>query len=167
MAEQINLETLILAHQAGVWRYLRFLGCERETADDLTQETFLKLMESEFEEINSHATAAFLRTIARNLFLSTVRRTVRVQSVEDLEVADRTWAEAHAQDDGAARLKALAGCLQNLQGHTREVLDLFYKEQQRGAEIAQRMQLSEENVRVMIHRAKQALRKCMESKLKP
>ena len=167
MAEQLNLEALILTHQAGVWRYLRFLGCERETAYDLTQETFLKLMEADFEEINPAATAAFLRTIARNLFLSNMRKTVRVQTVEDLEVADRAWAEAANDDDGAARLKALAGCLQLLQGHSREVLDLFYKEQRRGTEIADRMNLSEENVRVMIHRAKQALKKCLETKLKP
>lgn len=167
MAERLNLEALIHAHQAGVWRYLRFLGCERETADDLTQETFLKLLESDFEEINPHATSAFLRTIARNLFLSSVRKSLRVRSVEDIELADAAWRETGDDGDGALRLAALATCLQKLQGHTREVLEMFYKQQRKGAEIAAALRLSEENVRVMIHRAKQALRKCVESKLKP
>ena len=27
-------------HQAGVWRYLRYVGCEPPEADDLTQDTF-------------------------------------------------------------------------------------------------------------------------------
>lgn len=166
MGRQLDLEALILTHQAGVWRYLRYLGCERGQADDLTQETFLKLIESDFEEISPTATAGFLRTVARNLFLSNLRKSPRVQSVEDVELADNAWQEAGDEGDGEARLQALRGCLENLKGQMREVLDLFYKQHMRGAEIAQLLDLSEENVRVMIHRAKQALRKCMDTKLK-
>ena len=35
-------EDLIRRHQSGVWRYLRFLGCPPELADDLTQEAKLQ-----------------------------------------------------------------------------------------------------------------------------
>jgi len=38
---QTEMAALVRAHQAGVWRYLRFLGCEPSEADDLVQETFL------------------------------------------------------------------------------------------------------------------------------
>ena len=37
-------EALVRRHQVGVWRYLRFLGCPPELADDLAQDTFLALM---------------------------------------------------------------------------------------------------------------------------
>ena len=46
---QTQLADLVRQHQAGVWRYLRFLGCDRPLADDLTQETFLAVLETPFD----------------------------------------------------------------------------------------------------------------------
>ncbi len=85
----LDVEALIVAHQAGVWRYLRFLGCDRAQADDITQETFLQVLRRGFEERGERETAAWLRTVARNCFLMNVRRTRHVQSVEDLDLADK------------------------------------------------------------------------------
>ena len=42
---ELDAAQLIREHQAGVWRYLRVLGCSRELAEDLTQETFLAVLE--------------------------------------------------------------------------------------------------------------------------
>ena len=39
---KIDLASLVTLHQAGVWRYLRALGCDASLADDLTQDTFLE-----------------------------------------------------------------------------------------------------------------------------
>lgn len=46
---QADMAGLVRAHQAGVWRYLRFLGCHPDEADDLTQETFLALKQANIE----------------------------------------------------------------------------------------------------------------------
>ncbi|HRJ79073.1 MAG TPA: sigma-70 family RNA polymerase sigma factor, partial [Planctomycetota bacterium] len=75
----LDVEALIVAHQAGVWRYLRYLGCDRAQADDLTQETFLQVLRHGFEQRGERETAAYLRKVARNCFLMSVRRTRHVQ----------------------------------------------------------------------------------------
>ena len=41
---------LIEKYQVGVWRYLRALGCEPALADDLTQETFLSVLQHPFTD---------------------------------------------------------------------------------------------------------------------
>ena len=37
----MDAKALIESHQAELWRYLRYLGCDAAEAEDLTQETFL------------------------------------------------------------------------------------------------------------------------------
>ena len=54
---------IVKEHQAGVWRYLRALGCDSQQADDFTQETFLKVLTKPFDDYNPAATAAYLRRV--------------------------------------------------------------------------------------------------------
>lgn len=162
----LDVEALIVAHQAGVWRYLRFLGCDRAQADDITQETFLQVLRRGFEERGERETAAWLRTVARNCFLMNVRRTRHVQSVEDLDLADKAWEEGQGDaESGEARLNALRQCLEGIQGKAKQALEMQFMQHRTGEDIAQALGMSHENVRVTLHRAKQALKKCIESKL--
>src|SRR5438132_11609731 len=84
------------AHRLGIWRYLRFLGCDDAAADDLTQETFLAVARGAGSGGRDNGAAvrdvpAYLRGIARNLFLKWVRRSRREPSLEDLDLADEVW----------------------------------------------------------------------------
>lgn len=72
-----DLAELVRSHQSGVWRYLRFLGADESLADDLTQETFVSVWKKPFVEHSPAATGSYLRTIARNLFLMSLRRRKR------------------------------------------------------------------------------------------
>ena len=64
-----RLDELVRAHQAGVWRYLRFLGADDDQAEDLLQETFVCIWNKPFEERDPASTRGYLCTVARNLFL--------------------------------------------------------------------------------------------------
>jgi RNA polymerase sigma-70 factor (ECF subfamily) len=77
MSAGLDLASLVKNHQAGVWRYLRALGCDPSEADELTQETFVAVLERPFEDYHPAATAAYLRTVARNLFLTARRKLAR------------------------------------------------------------------------------------------
>jgi RNA polymerase sigma-70 factor (ECF subfamily) len=68
-----DLAELVRLHQAGIWRYLRFLGCDEARADDLTQETFLAVHRRPFHQRGAAATAAYLRTVARHQYLMALR----------------------------------------------------------------------------------------------
>src|SRR6478735_4276856 len=89
-----DLARLVERHQAGVWRYVRFLGADAAEADDLTQETFLALARAEFVERDERQTAGYLRVVARNQLLVLRRKQHREISTVDLEAADSVWAAA-------------------------------------------------------------------------
>ena len=65
---------LVHAHQAGVWRYLCYLGAAPIEADDLTQETFLSVIRRPLEQRSPRETAGYLRTVARRQLLNLRRR---------------------------------------------------------------------------------------------
>ena len=64
-----DLEILVRRHQAMVWRYLRLLGADDSEADDLMQETFLRISGHPSHPQAIRTPAAFLRGISRNLLL--------------------------------------------------------------------------------------------------
>jgi len=114
---------LIDRHQRGVWRYLRMLGCDEATADDLTQETFLRVLRRDnFVQHNDSATAGYLRRTAYNLMVSRHRKTKRVHTVSDSLVLDEAWDRWAGKDlSGDAAVEALQACLQTLTERARTI----------------------------------------------
>lgn len=161
-----TFERIIHAHQRGVWRYLRFMGCSTAEADDLTQETFLAAWKSDFVEINETATAGYLRTVARSRFLMMVRARGRRVTETDFAEVEADWVQLAGQDESwDERGAALDDCLQQVQGKARELIDLNYREGLRYAEIGDRLGMKPEGVRTLLKRVIGKLRECMERKL--
>ncbi|MHC4921133.1 MAG: RNA polymerase sigma factor, partial [Planctomycetota bacterium] len=107
---------LVKAHQESLWRYLRILGSDEETAADLLQETFLSVWRKPPEERNPHSTRAYLRRVARNLFLMSIRKSRIKTSLADMDqvsVADAEF-DRFSADDGESYRQALRQCLEDL-----------------------------------------------------
>ena len=158
---------LIEQNQAGVWRYLRALGCEPAQADDLTQETFLAVLQHPFQDFGAAATAVYLRKVAFHQFISAQRLAgkVKVFAVEDIEAFDRAWEQWAGDDSGEARLEALRDCLQELRPRARLALEMRFRERESRASIAAALGISEHGAKNLMQRAKHQLRKCIEGKL--
>jgi RNA polymerase sigma-70 factor (ECF subfamily) len=105
----VDLGRLIADHQVGVWRYLRALGCEPAEADDLTQETFLAGLQKPIVHYSPAATAAYLRKVAFNRFVTVRRRARRVVLMEQIEEIDQTWNRLVSDDHGELLLAAAYG----------------------------------------------------------
>ena len=161
-----DLAALIEQHQADVWRYLRYLGAEASDADDLTQETFLALSRSKFEQRTPGETAAYLRTVARNQLLMFRRFQGRQIDTIQLEAAEQVWAEAVNETGMDALLSLLADCQKTLEGRARQAVDLFYRARQGRTEIAATLQIKPEGVKTLLRRTRQALRDCIRRKTK-
>lgn len=157
--------SLIQTHQAGVWRYLRAMGCEATLAEDLTQETFLHVLQRPFQDVNPAATSVYLRKTALNLLISQRRRSGKVTSVEDVEALDRTWSRWAGQDGGEAALDALRDCLSRLTDRARRALEMRFRGDQSRAEIAETLGITEHGTKNLMQRAKQQLRECIDSKI--
>jgi RNA polymerase sigma-70 factor (ECF subfamily) len=157
---------LVQAHQAEIWRYLRFLGCDPSRADDLAQEVFVAVLAKPPEQRSAGETRAYLRTIARHKFLMLVRRRERPAKEVELEAAEAVWAEVNPSDGGHAYLEALGDCLEKLQGKAKQVVDMYYRKHHGRAEIAARLDMTADGVKSLLRRTRDILRRCVEKKVK-
>ncbi|MCX7935716.1 MAG: RNA polymerase sigma factor [Planctomycetota bacterium] len=168
-----ELETLIRMHQAEIYRYLRYLGADETTAEDLTQDTFLALLRRPKSPTPASAEprsqAAWLRGIARNLFLMHCRRARterRHIEAAALAEAESFWENEFLRGgDGFEVVEALRHCLQKVTQAARQVLDMFYREERSRAEIARACQMSEDGVKSLLRRTRAELAECIQRRL--
>ncbi|TWU39190.1 ECF RNA polymerase sigma factor SigE [Novipirellula artificiosorum] len=160
-------EELIRRHQRGVWRYLRMLGCDASTADDLTQETFLRVLRRDnFIEHNDAATSGYLRRTAHNLLVSRHRKLGRMHSVPDLSDADYVWDRWAGKDlNGDVAVDSLRFCLELLTERAQLALRMRYQNESSRIEIANALEITDHGARNLMQRAKQQLRECVEQRL--
>ncbi len=165
-ASHVDPGQLVRQYQAGVWRYLRTLGCEAALAEDLTQETFLAVLQRPFQQYSDAATAAYLRKVAHNQFVSLQRKSGREISVEDIDTFNNAWAHWITDGNGQQLIEALRECVQQLGDRARVALDMRFAERQSRAEIAAAVGLSEHGAKNLMQRAKAQLRKCIDGKIR-
>ncbi len=156
---------LVHEHQAGVWRYLRALGCEASLADDITQETFLAVLQKPFDDYQPAASAAYLRRVAHNLFISHQRRSGKVLAVENIEEIAQTWSRWVGEDNGEELLVSLRNCLEQLSDRARLALEMRFKQSSSRASISDALAITEHGAKNLMQRAKKQLRLCIEGKL--
>ncbi len=159
---ELDLADLMREHQAGVWRFLRALGADASTADDITQEVFLAVYRKPFEQRGRAQTAGYLRTVARNQFLKSRRNAGRQVSMAELEHLEGTWSKLVGEDDGADLMRALKECLHELDDKPRDALDLQYRQGKQRVEIAESLGMTDDGIKTLLRRTKARLRKCME-----
>jgi RNA polymerase sigma-70 factor (ECF subfamily) len=157
---------LIETYQQGVWRYLRVLGCQPAQADDLTQETFLAVLQRPFVHHGSASTVAYLRKVAFHQFVSAQRRAGKVVAVENFEDLDRSWEEWSRDDNGEELLEALRDCLLQLTKRARMALELRFHGREARTDIAVALGITEHGAKNLMQRAKKQLRKCIEGKVR-
>jgi RNA polymerase sigma-70 factor (ECF subfamily) len=159
------VEELVRRHQGAVRGYLIVLGCPGRLLDDLIQDTFLSMLSSGFEDRGQASTAAFLRKVARHLFLKTMQRERRQLDHADLLGSEQAWSGFERDDGGERYLVALRECLARLRERTREVILMRYRDQLQQAAIASRLGLSASGVKSILVRTRRALRECVERRL--
>ena len=166
-----QLEELIGAHQAEIYRYLRYLGADPGNAPDLVQDTFLAAFRSlDFPDLEDvPARTGWLRGIARNRFLMHCRRSRagRVEvSGESLEQAESVWTSDFLRDsDGFDTLQALEACLETLPERERTLVTLRYREKKSRLELGRTLGMSEDGIKSFLRRVRDGLAACIEGKL--
>lgn len=166
LKSKLDLGQLVEEHQVGLWRYLRSLGCESSEAEDLVQETFLAVIQKPFDNYAPAATAAYLRKVAFNRFISGRRRAGRMIVTSHVEEIDKTWTRWAGHDQGDGALDALRECLGSLTDRARSALQMRFQKQSSRSEIAGALGISEHGAKNLMQRAKKQLRECVERKSK-
>ncbi|QTN32916.1 RNA polymerase sigma factor [Akkermansiaceae bacterium] len=166
-----ELTELVEAHQAELFRYLRFIGADYSSAEDLLQETYLRAFRAKaapgLHDYNSRR--AWLRRIAHNLFIDHCRRRSRSPvsfSSEQAETAEEFWKTGFYQhDEGFGCMEALEQCMKGLSASQRELVDAFYAARRSREDIAESLGISPSGVKASLRRIRAALAGCIEQKL--
>jgi RNA polymerase sigma-70 factor, ECF subfamily len=141
-------------HYPAVYRYLLFLSGHRETAEDLTQETFLQAWRH-FDQFEGRAPLRlWLHQIARREFLQAWRRRQRGCAEREATSLEEVagLSEPHVSDwTEAAEWRVLLGKLPQEQ---REVMILHYLAGYSSSEIAQILQAPASTVRYRLGAAR-------------
>lgn len=163
MESSFDLSALVKTYQKEVWMYLRVLGCDPASADDLTQETFLEVMRRPFDDYNPKATAAYLRRVAKNRFLMAIRHAKSRPSHSSLDAVDPAFEKNDSSQ--LSYLDALRDCMQKLPERMRQVMTARYQRGLKSREIGEELGLKEDHVNTISYRAKDSLKDCVKKTL--
>ncbi|MCB9895999.1 MAG: RNA polymerase sigma factor [Planctomycetes bacterium] len=158
---QLDLESLWRDHGVDLQRFLRVLGARPTEAEDAVQEAFLQALRTPPQERSPGETAAWLRTVAKNVFLKSLRKTRKVVSV-DMQTIEQDWADVAGNDGAQGMVEALKRCISFLDERERRVLHLRYNLNASRERMAEDLGLSEGGVKNLLERVKAKLKECVE-----
>jgi RNA polymerase sigma-70 factor, ECF subfamily len=162
------LDELIAKYQYRLFRYLVYISGHRETAEDLFQETWVRVLNRGHQYDGKSKFETWLFSIARHLLIDLHRRK-KPQSLEALTEADENPMQLPAGGGSALDLAAAreeqAGLLQSLDrlpAILREVLLLRFQEDLKLEEIAVVLAVPVGTVKSRLYRGLEQLRGLIE-----
>jgi RNA polymerase sigma-70 factor (ECF subfamily) len=165
--DQKAFAAIVEFYQHTVFGYLRARLFDATEAEDLCQETFLRCFQGREKLSRTTQVGPWLIGIARNLLREHVKRVNRRREVAWTELClelDQLVSERNSQASDA--LQNLPMCLESLGPSAQQAIDLRYRAQMRMNEIAAHLRRSEGAVRLLVHRARLALKQCLEGRLR-
>jgi RNA polymerase sigma-70 factor (ECF subfamily) len=160
-------ESFVRRHERIISGYLRARLTGGADVDDLTQEVFLRVYVGKAVQKDGSRSdlRAWLLGVARNVLREHVRKTRRRREtawtelcleIEELAASEGNFGH---YDEAIARLP---DCLQGLGPSARQSLDMYYHADLSMREIAERFKRSEGAVKLLVHRARQAVKRCLD-----
>ena len=164
--EAAAFERVVLDHRGPVYGYLRARLAQPSDAEDLAQEVFLRFYLARARFDTGQMLRPWLLGIARNLLREHVRAVRKRKEVGWAELClDLEDAIPDAADDDA--FARLPECLSALGPSAREAIELKYRSSWKLSRVAERLRRSEGAVKLLVFRARQALRHCLERRPTP
>lgn len=158
---------IVERYQMLVFGYLRARLLQTNDAEDLAQEVFLRCFLARERFTVTNDIRPWLIGIARNLLREHVRR-IRQRKETGwtqlcLEVDSLVETTADEPDAG---LDHLPGCMDSLGDSARQAIEMRYCSQLRLSEIGSKLRRSEGAAKLLMFRARQALKNCLDRKFK-
>ena len=131
---------------------------DREAAEDVTQEVFIKVWRALPRYDGRASMSTWIYTIARNASLSALRSRRPQSSLSDAEVMEAVEGvdPAPSADAGVDRA-AILRLVEQLPTRQRQVIMLFYMEEQSHEEVAAMLAMPVGTVKTLLHRARARL----------
>jgi len=136
-----------------IYRYCYYRVRNKDVAEDLTQETFLRFFESNYEEKGREMN--YMYTIAKNLCINEIKNNVR--AVQNEEIADES-----VFDEDLVEKIHIRNLLMKLPDDDREVLILRYMNGETVSDISKLLGISRFALYRKIQNAKKELKNMLE-----
>lgn len=148
-----------------LFRYISFRVSHAQDVEDLVSNVFLKVFEALVAGKRIHHVRAFLYQTARNAMVDYFRGKARQMEYESLgeDAGESAMHEDVSPVDQVMETSRIKKTLKKIKFEYREIIELRYIEDLEIAEIAITLNKSHVGVRVLLHRAMNALRKKLES----
>ena len=158
--EQDALVRLLLAQRAMLLGYIGSIVRDTHLAEDVFQETTLIALKKRDELIDAAGFPAWARRIARLEALNALRRRQKAPKSLDESVLDVLEAHWEKADEGSAS-SALRSCLKRLPPRSLQIVELRYRDDVSGKDLAERLAQPLNTVYVSLARIHRALLDCM------
>jgi RNA polymerase sigma-70 factor (ECF subfamily) len=144
-------------HKSAVYNYCRRMLSDKDAAEDVTHETFMKMYSNAGQLVNTGSFLSWLFQIARNEVLMYLRRNKRNGIHNDESIWDEIT--PHEIVVSLETTEIVRKLLQNLKSEYREVIILREYEQLSYAQIAEITGDTESSVKSRLFKARQAITK--------
>lgn len=162
------LSVLMDRYQHRLYRYLLRIVLQPSTAEDLFQQTWLRVMERIQKYDPQRGFEGWLFSVAHNLAIDYLRRR-QPQSLDEPAFSGERHSDlAKSEDEGALnrllsqeKTEMLLGAVTDLPPAFREVITLRFEEEMKLEEIAMALALPMGTVKTRLHRALKALKQSL------
>jgi RNA polymerase sigma-70 factor (ECF subfamily) len=157
--------TIVQQNQSAVYGFFCARMVESSEAEDLCQEVFLRCYMGREKFSRAVAIRPWLIGIARNILRENARRKHRRREVAWTELCLEFESMTEVTDQSDEALVHLPVCLESLGKSAREALSLKYHARLKLQEIGKKLCRSEGAIKLLMFRARQALKHCLDRKL--
>lgn len=160
----IQFQQKVLSIQSNMFNFAMMLTGNREDANDLVQDTTLKVLDNEDKYVENANFKGWVLTIMRNIFINNYRKVVRSQTVidqtEDLYHLNLSQDSGFDTPDGSYTVKEINSAINHLSADLKNPFSMFlagYKYN----EIAEKLALPLGTVKSRIYFARHELQKTL------
>lgn len=162
--DETALVEVIAQYRLGLQNYINSIVNNLSAAEDLTEETFVKLLIKRPKNKSTASFKTWLYTIGRNTALDWMRKNPRGRDIpidEIINVAseEEQFLQMYIKDE---EKRAVHDALEGINPDYKNVLTLFYFEDFTVEEIAKIIKKSKKNTSVLLHRARKSLKNQLE-----
>lgn len=162
--DESAITEIVKEYRTGLEIYINSIVKNFSVAEDLTEETFIKLLVKKPKDSGKSSFKTWLYTIGRNTALDWMRknpqgRYIPYDEIECVLTDEAQFQNAYFDEDIK---KAVHSALKKINPEYRQVIMLSFFEEFSVAEIAKIIRKTKGNTSVILHRAKKALREQLE-----
>jgi RNA polymerase sigma-70 factor (ECF subfamily) len=158
--DESALTEIVSQYRPGLQNYIYSVVGNYAVAEDLTEDTFVKLLLKKPKNKGGATFKTWLYTIGRNLAIDYLRKNPTERYVPLDEIYDIAGDGEKETSEDAQR--AIRDAMENINSDYKNILVLFYFEDFTIEEISKIIRKSKKSTSVLLHRARKAMKKQLE-----